>query len=532
MPSRRPPFLWLVAKECRELAVSRSWWVLLLLMCPLVGVCFISAMRTYGEVSGLNGTSAGVGEALSPLIGVWAPTFSACELAAVFLLPFVAIRLVGSDRQSGVLKLELQQGMSTTRLVAAKAIVAAAGWLIAMLPALSAITLWKSYGGSVYVPELATLVLGHLLNAGLTIALGAATASLAEHPSTAAILTLGVTVGTWIVNFFGAIQGGWWERAAGYTPAALIAEFQHGLIRLDAVLIAVVLILAGLVTAAVWMRLGTPSVRRVMATVALLISAAGVIFGCSFARASWDTSESRCNSFPEADERAIRRIREPLRVEVHLAPEDPRRLDLDRRALSKLLRTLPDIRVTYVSARGCPLKCSFCAVRASKIRAKSIPTVIEDLRYLVLQQGHHSIAIEDNFFAHQPRRTLELCAAIEQLQAEKPFVWDCQTRVESMCRADVVSAMAGANCDAVNLGVESLVPDHLTFLGKTLKPDKYLQLLEEQAVPLMLGAGMAVNINLQLGIPGEDESHRQLTLWRLKRLGRVALRLELNDAAA
>jgi radical SAM superfamily enzyme YgiQ (UPF0313 family) len=182
-------------------------------------------------------------------------------------------------------------------------------------------------------------------------------------------------------------------------------------------------------------------------------------------------------------------------------------------------------RVTYVSARGCPLKCSFCAVRASKIRAKSIPTVIEDLRYLVLQQAHHSIAIEDNFFAHQPRRTLELCAAIEQLQAEKPFVWDCQTRVESMCRADVVTAMARANCDAVNLGVESLVPDHLTFLGKTLKPDKYLQLLEEQAVPLMLGAGMAVNINLQLGIPGEDESHRQLTLWRLKRLGRVALRL-------
>ena len=63
-------------------------------------------------------------------------------------------------------------------------------------------------------------------------------ASLAEHPSTAAILTLGITVGTWIVNFFGAVQGGWWERAAGYTPAAMVAEFQHGLVRLDAVLIA------------------------------------------------------------------------------------------------------------------------------------------------------------------------------------------------------------------------------------------------------------------------------------------------------
>jgi hypothetical protein len=131
----------LLDKECRELVVSRSWWVLLLGMPPLVGVAFISAVRTYAEVSGLNGTSAGVGEALSPLIGVWAPAFSACELAAVFLLPFVAIRLVAGDRQSGALKLELQQGLSPLVRIAAKALVLLAGWLVAMLPPLSAILL-------------------------------------------------------------------------------------------------------------------------------------------------------------------------------------------------------------------------------------------------------------------------------------------------------------------------------------------------------------------------------------------------------
>ena len=350
MRSPRPPFLWLIEKEVRELAVSRSWWVLLLAMGPLAGVSFISAVRTYGEVSGLNGTAAGVGEAMSPLIGVWAPTFSACELAAVFLLPFVAIRLVCGDRQDGALKLELQQGISTSGLVAAKTVVAVAGWLIAMLPCLGAIPLWKSYGGSVYPPELATLIFGHVLNAGLTIALGAAMGSLAEHPSTAAILALGVTIGTWIVNFFGAIQGGWWERAAGYTPAALVAEFQHGLLRLDAVLIAVVLILTGLGVAAIWMRLGTAPVRRVLWSAGLLAIAAGAIFGCTFVRGSWDTSESRGNSFSDPDERALRGIHQPLRIEVHLAPEDPRRVDLEHRALSKLRRTLPDVRVSYVSA--------------------------------------------------------------------------------------------------------------------------------------------------------------------------------------
>ena len=96
-------------------------------MGPLVGVSFIGAVRTYAEVSGLNGTAAGVGEALSPLIGVWAPTFSACELAAVFLLPFVAIRLVAGDRQSGALKLELQRGMPAFARIAAKGAGAAGG---------------------------------------------------------------------------------------------------------------------------------------------------------------------------------------------------------------------------------------------------------------------------------------------------------------------------------------------------------------------------------------------------------------------
>jgi len=348
--SPKPAFLWLLEKEWRELVVSRAWWVLLLAMGPLVGVSFMSAVRTYAEVSGLNGTAAGVGEALSPLIGVWAPTFSACELAAVFLLPFVAIRLVGGDRQNGTLKLELQQGMSAFGLIAAKTMVVLAGWLVAMLPPLSAILLWRGYGGSVYAPELATLISGHVLNAGLTIALGAAMASVAEHPSTAAILTLSVTVGTWILDFVGAIQGGWWEHAAGYTPAALVAEFQHGLVRLDSILIAIVLIVTGLGLAAVWMRLGTPSHRRLYESMGVAALSASAIFGCTLVRGSWDTSESRSNSFPVADERALGQIHEPLRVEVHLAPEDPRRLDLEHRALSKLRRILPNLHVTYVSA--------------------------------------------------------------------------------------------------------------------------------------------------------------------------------------
>jgi hypothetical protein len=56
------------------------------------------------------------------------------------------------------------------------------------------------------------------------------------------------------------------------------------------------------------------------------------------------------NSFPRADEETLKRIAGPLRIEAHLAPEDPRRSDLEHRALSKLRRVIPRVQVQYVSA--------------------------------------------------------------------------------------------------------------------------------------------------------------------------------------
>src|ERR1700704_3185483 len=116
-----------------------------------------------------------------------------------------------------------------------------------------------------------------MLNAGLTIALAAAMASISDHPSTAAILTLSVTVGTWILNFVAAVQGGIWERAAGYTPTAMVAEFQHGLIRLDVTLVACALVAAGLCIGAIWMRLGEAVYRRVAGSVAVLAIASAAV---------------------------------------------------------------------------------------------------------------------------------------------------------------------------------------------------------------------------------------------------------------
>ena len=48
-----PTFRWLSAKELRELLSSRAYWLLLLMIAPLVGHSFITAVDTYAEASGI-----------------------------------------------------------------------------------------------------------------------------------------------------------------------------------------------------------------------------------------------------------------------------------------------------------------------------------------------------------------------------------------------------------------------------------------------------------------------------------------------
>lgn len=178
--------------------------------------------------------------------------------------------------------------------------------------------------------------------------------------------------------------------------------------------------------------------------------------------------------------------------------------------------------VTYVSARGCPLNCAFCSVANQKIRARSVLQVAKDICQLV-ELGFSRIAIEDNFFAHTPRRTDELCGALAELRRKGlKFTWDCQTRVESMDREGLVRLMERAGCEAVYLGVESLNPEHLDYLNKAPNPIRYLDRLRRKVVPALLESEVACYINLQFGLPREKEAHHAETKIILREMGLAA----------
>ncbi len=339
----------LAGKEVRELLASRAVLLMLLAVGPLVGHAFVTAVRTYSDVSGAAGNTGALSQGISPLDGVLVPTFGAYALVATLLFPFVAIRVVSAEKESGALGLLLQGPTGLARMVAIKVFVLLGTWVLSLLPGLLAVALWRSYGGHVDAGELTVVLIGHVLRGAIVIAIAFAAAAVTESASSAAVLTLGVTLGTWALDFMAQVQGGLAQQLAQFTPDSALRTFEQGELSLAIVLVSLSGAVGLLSAATVWLHRGWAVRRRAAWSLCWLAAAAVVTVAVARVRVSRDVSEDRRNSFDRADELALRTVDGPLVVTAHLAPEDPRLADLQRSVLHKLDRVVPVTLVTVAA---------------------------------------------------------------------------------------------------------------------------------------------------------------------------------------
>lgn len=345
-PSLATRLRWLAVKDVRELVASRATWILALLLGPLVGHAFITAVQTYAEVSGSAGGAAALAEGISPLDGVLVPTFGAYAIVATLLLPFVAIRLVSDEKASGALELLLHGRTSIGWMIAVKAAVLLLAWVVAWVPGLIALGLWRSYGGHLDGGELSVVLLGHTLHALLVVAIACAASAFTESAASAAVVTLGVTLGGWALDFVAQVRGGVALALSRFTPESMLRAFERGDVSLAVVLVSVLMAALLLALAALWLQPGGTRWQRALRCVLVACTGAIAIAFASRVRAFADLSEDRRNSLPIEDERALSVLRGTLHVEAHLAPEDPRMSDLRRGVLDKLSRLLPVVVTT------------------------------------------------------------------------------------------------------------------------------------------------------------------------------------------
>jgi ABC-type transport system involved in multi-copper enzyme maturation permease subunit len=110
---------------------------MLLMLCPLVGYSFFQTVALYGEASSAARDQPVLATSLSPLDGILVPTFGAFYVAVTLLFPFVAIRALGREKETGALKLLVQLPHQIPTLVATKLTAISVAWLIAVIPVAS-----------------------------------------------------------------------------------------------------------------------------------------------------------------------------------------------------------------------------------------------------------------------------------------------------------------------------------------------------------------------------------------------------------
>src|SRR5262245_1762916 len=174
---------------------------MLLLVCPLIGFSFTEALWLYSEASAAALQSPAAATSLSPLDGILVPTFGSFYVAVTLLFPFVAIRVLGHEKESGALHLLVQLPYRPSTLILVQLTAVLAAWALASRPLLATLVIWAVLAGHLAASETVNLLFGHALYGLLVGAIALFAATISDSSATAAIVALAATIGSWVLDF-------------------------------------------------------------------------------------------------------------------------------------------------------------------------------------------------------------------------------------------------------------------------------------------------------------------------------------------
>lgn len=154
-----------------------------------------------------------------------------------------------------------------------------------------------------------------------------------------------------------------------------------------------------------------------------------------------------------------------------------------------------------VTSRGCPAACVFCCSPGywrRRVRYRSVPNVLEEIRFLRQRYGLICFGVRDDTFTARKERVREFCRVLE---AERPLVrWNCQSRV-NLVDEERLRWMKQAGCEQIQFGIESVSPRLLRFLGKTVRAEQV-----RPALAACRRVGIRSGAYFITGIPGQTKA--------------------------
>lgn len=155
---------------------------------------------------------------------------------------------------------------------------------------------------------------------------------------------------------------------------------------------------------------------------------------------------------------------------------------------------------SFISTRGCPFKCNYCAVStmtgASKIRIRSAENVLDELDILVNEQGFKHIVFNDETLTINRKRMYEICSGIHERGLD--FTWEGQTRADLIDK-EILETMRDAGLVRIAFGIENGNQEILDLLKKEETLDEI-----EDAINLSHDIGLVVRGSVIIGSPYEN----------------------------
>jgi len=156
---------------------------------------------------------------------------------------------------------------------------------------------------------------------------------------------------------------------------------------------------------------------------------------------------------------------------------------------------------TVLTDYGCPYQCSFCVMSTIGYKYRPVDNILEELRFLK-RLGKNEVYFCDQTFGVNRVRTLDLCGRMK----EERFGFGWFSRAD-LVTEELLTAMQGAGCHTVKLGVESADEEML----RTYRKGFALSQVRE-AFRLCRSKDIRTVATFMLGLPEETEETAHATI--------------------
>lgn len=123
-----------------------------------------------------------------------------------------------------------------------------------------------------------------------------------------------------------------------------------------------------------------------------------------------------------------------------------------------------EVMTTLISSRGCPYPCTFCNSGDKRYRARSMESVLQEVKYLV-DLGIRELFFFDDLFNLNNKRVFEFCELLRRDAVE--VTWGFKSRASGI-QDDLVRAVKAAGCERIHFGLEAHTDESLKALKKQI----------------------------------------------------------------